>query len=367
MKFAVDSTAILIALLLIALWIFIYRKQKQSPHPHLLFSNVNAFKNTPQTGKTRFSNLPQQLFALALLSFLLALIDPHFASQEKQKLPDQLPTEGIAIYLLLDQSGSMAEKVPVKVNGEDQIASKISLLKGVTKTFIQGDPEAKLPGHQNDLLGLIAFARTAKILSPLTLDHRPILNQLDHFDNVHSPDEDGTAIGYAIFKTVNLIKATKHFANDLIKQGKPAYLIKNAIIVIVTDGFQYPSPRDKGNRLRNIDLDEASAFAKENGVKLYLINIDPNIEQPDYQPQRNQMKRITEATGGKFYILANENSLQSVYSEIDRLEKSKLPDNVTETIITTRKASFFPFFVTLGLLLLAVSIFLNTTILRQIP
>ena len=85
---------------------------------------------------------------------------------------------------------------------------------------------------------------------------------------------------------------------------------------MVTDGLQYPNPFDKGNRLRNIDLEEASAYAKDKGVKVYIVNVDPSLAtDPELEPQRNQMKRITEATGGQLFLTTNKQPLANLCSD----------------------------------------------------
>ena len=113
---------------------------------------------------------------MALFFFLLAFIDPHILIPKPlNKNPPKEPTEGIAIYLILDQSGSMEEKVEAQLpNGSTRLIPKIDMLKEVTKTFVEARP--------NDMIGFVGFARGAQVLVPLTLDHQAISNQLSKFD-----------------------------------------------------------------------------------------------------------------------------------------------------------------------------------------
>ena len=69
---------------------------------------------------------------------------------------------------------------------------------------------------------MVTFARAAHVRVPLTLDHSLILKELSNLHVVTKSDEDGTSMGYAIFKTANLIVETRHFAENLIAKGKPA-------------------------------------------------------------------------------------------------------------------------------------------------
>ncbi len=184
-------------------------------------------------------------------------------------------------------------------------------------------------------------------------------------------------MGYAIFKTANLLTATRHFAQELKEKGQPAYDIKSATIVLVTDGLQDPSPLDKGNRLRTIELDDAAAYAKSQGIRLYLINIDPQISTSQFAPHRRQMQRITELTGGQLYLLNEPQELQQIYAAIDQLEKGSIQIEGTSKTSTEAKSelmkthydrfSLSPFLIAIGLLSLFSAIILETTWLRRVP
>ena len=175
------------------------------------------------------------------------------------------------------------------------------------------------------MIGLVAFARTVQILAPLTLDHKLLLDKLGKLNVIGIEDQDGTAIGYAIYKTANLIATTRHFAEDLRGKGKPAYDIKDAVMILVTDGMQDPNPLDERNRYRWMDPEQAAAFAKEQNIHLYVVNVDPEFSKPEWEANRNQMKRAAEVTGGRFYPVNATSKLSEIYKEIDALTKSTLP------------------------------------------
>ena len=186
-----------------------------------------------------------------------------------------------------------------------------------------------------------------------------------------SADEDGTAIGYAIYKTANLLAATRHFANDLQQQGRPPYTIKSAVIIVVTDGFQDPSRLDQGNRLRTLELDDAAAYAKSQNIRLYVVNIDPALSTAQYAPQRRQLQKITTLTGGNFYLVNDNQALQDIYADIDRLEKGKITQEASiqarDQKSTFNRFSLYPFFLVLGMICLFSSLFLESSLLRRIP
>ncbi|MCE2982772.1 MAG: VWA domain-containing protein [Parachlamydia sp.] len=325
--------------------------------PRLKFSNASPL-NRPSP-KLKLSRLPLYLYRSALLLLSLAFIDPHFIQPEEslntKKTVKEIPKEGSAIYLLLDRSGSMQEEA---ASGQ----TKMDLLKKMTAQFIRE--------RTQDLMGLIAFARVPQVLAPLTLDQAALLEKLNDIHTASDPEENGTAIGYAIFKTAKLIAAARHYSQELQSHGKPTYEIKNAVMIVVTDGFQDPSRLDYGNRLRTIELDEAAAYAKSEGIHLYVINLDPRFGLADFAPHRKQMKDIAEATGGQLYLISKGDDLKQVFQTIDRLEKTPLPPQFSKAAPfekNPRGLSLYPLLMLLGGACFATALLLESTFFRLVP
>lgn len=285
--------------------------------------------------RVKSSFIPRLLWWISALFLILALLDIK-KPPPKLETPISPPSnEGQAIYLVLDQSGSME-------------GTKMNTLKTVVDGFIQGRP--------SDLLGIVAFARTANVLVPLTLDHSLLLDSLKDLKAIQDPMRNGTAIGYAIYKTAGLIAATKQFM-------KGTYDLKGSAIVLVTDGLQDPNALDNENSLRNQDIPEAAAFAKENEIHLYIINIDPTMSLDQYTAHRNQMRKAAESTGGEFYLADDSETLKEVFEAINRLEKSVIPPPPLQP----PGESTAPIFILLSLLTLFLAIFLETTLFRKVP
>lgn len=374
---AVDWFAGLIALTAVCLWVFFQRIRRRQTKPAVSFSEVDALKGMEGSWKTRYHELPFWLLSGSFFLFLLAFTNPVIKYQQiKQENPSEQksvpPIEGAAIYLLLDQSGSMAEQVVKEASPNDvSFPTKIQELRSVTKLFIEGDPTIGLQGRPNDLIGIVAFARVPQVLSPLTLDKRTLLQALDKLDVVKDHVLDGTAMGYAIYKTANIIAATKQFANQLPPDQQAAYHIRDAIIILVTDGFPSPNPEDKGQRLRNIGVEEAAQYAKKEGIHLYVITVDPTINEEELAPQRRLMERITGLTGGKYYPLDDMEKLATIYAQIDKLEKSSLPIEVEQKtgpqIHIEKKLSLYPYLIACALLMMGASILFETTKLKMAP
>lgn len=321
------------------------------PPPYFKYSDLRSFSKQPVTP---WISLPSQLYQVALIMFALAFSDPYqvLPKQKTSAKPIQaIPKEGIAIFIVLDQSGSMSQP---SLHGA---TSKIELSKAVTEQFIQK--------RTSDLIGLVAFARVPQVLVPLTFDKATLEEELKKINVVKSRQDDGTGLGYAIFKTAHLIAATRQFAQEIEEGVRPAYDIKNTIMIVVTDGFQDPNPLDKGNRLRTIELEEAADYAKSQGIKLYIVNVDPRFNQREFSPHRRLMETITQETGGEFFIVNDKQELDHIFATIDQLEKGKIP--VLQQTEIPRHRSFAPFFIALGLLCFMSAFFLSSTLLRQVP
>ena len=372
----VDYIAVFLLAIGIPLFVLLWRRRKKFVEPHLYFPDVTALKS--RCGKTKWANLPYALYFSALIFFSIAFINPRlfFEKHPNSGPHSSPPKEGIAIYLILDQSGSMKEQVVMQSGPKGlYMTTKIDLLKDVSKKFIDGDPSIGLTGRPNDLIGLVYFARAARVVVPLTFDHRVLLRQLDDFKEVGDKDQDGTSIGYAIYKTANMIVATKHYAEELAakrdSKEAPSYSIKNSVMILITDGLQDPNPLDKGKRFRNIDVPEAAAYANENEIRLYIINVEPKMNEESFAPYQHIMQKAAQLTGGQFYMVDMTSGLEQIYSQIDHLEKSHLEQSAIVDVEKRpdlfHRASLAPYLASIGLLCFLVGVILETLILRRIP
>lgn len=297
-----------------------------------------------------------RLVALALL--VVALARPQ---QGLEQVEDS--HQGIAIEMLVDRSPSM--EAPLVF--ERQQMNRLEAVKRVFQAFVLGDGK-DLKGRENDLVGMIAFARYAETVCPLTLAHEA-LPQFLQTVRLAQPrsDEDGTAIGDAIA----LGAARLHTAEEtLAKQAadrKERFEIKSKIMILLTDGRQTAGKREP---------QEAAEMAKQWGIKIYTILIGTQ-EQPaggggfgqlfqmalgrgDTDPET--LKAVAEISGGKFYEARDGRSLTAVYQEIDRLERSEFHP----LRFMDYRELFAPLAFT-GLLILVAEAVLHCTVFRRLP
>lgn len=338
-----DYSALIGLAIVLALLYRFFSFSKQSPA--LLFPTLKNFRFRKQTFLEKFSKVPTWLFLTGLGSLCIALLDPHVATEESDSgLP---PHEGLAFYLVLDRSGSMATVL-------DRSSSRFSRLQEAATNLISKFPK--------DLIGVMAFARAAEVISPLTLDHKLLNKKIDKLDVVKDTSQDGTSIGYAIYKTAHLIAASKAFTeND--EEGDSPYKILSAFMIVITDGLQDPSLLDKGNRLRSMELEEAAGYAKEKGIKIYIVNIEPRFKEEQFAPNRREMERITQLTGGELIFAQKLDDLQQILLKIPEKEKNRIYD--AGAAIKTSRISFYPYFVFFSLLMLGSYMALSHTLWRK--
>jgi len=252
----------------------------------------------------------------------------------------EVTANGIDIVLGLDVSGSM-QALDFLI--DNQRVNRIEVVKSVVSKFIDERP--------NDRIGLIAFAGAPYLVSPITLDHDWLQQNLERV-NVGAGD-DGTAIGSAIAASVNRLRTTK---------------AKSKVVILLTDGM---------NNTGKISPLAAAEAARALGMKVYTIGVGVRGKAPI--PVRDEagnmhiimakvdvdektLQTIADETGGKFYRATDTDSLRNIYSEINRLET---------TAQTVQKFEhydeLYPWALVPALALLALGALLQQTRFRRLP
>lgn len=274
------------------------------------------------------------LRALAVTSLILACARPQAG-----RTVTEVSHSGVDIFLAVDTSGSM-RALDLKLDGKP--STRLAVVKKAAAEFIRRRPA--------DRLGLIAFGESAIVQCPLTLDH-DLLQELLAEANFGMAG-DGTAVGDAVGIGVRHMK-------DL-----PA---KSRILVLMTDG---------ANNAGVIEPERAAEIAKTYGVKVYTIGVGIEGEAPFlvdtgfgqqvvYQKtdlDEPSLKQIAEKTGAKFFRAQDTQTLEEIYAEIDRLEKTERKQKEFD-----RYDERFLLFAVLGLALLLAELGLAHTLLRGVP
>jgi Ca-activated chloride channel homolog len=239
------------------------------------------------------------LRALAALPWIaLALAIVALARPQEGLRLSETETRGVDIMLVIDISPSMAAE-------DFQPDNRLAVAKATARDFIRQRP--------HDRVGLVGFAATAFSQSPLTLDHDALLELLSGLD--FGLAEDGTAIGMGLATAV---------------QGLRSSRTPSKVIVLLTDGE---------NNRGAIDPLTGADLAKAYGIKVYTVLVGRGgvVPVPVDDPmlgRRTQLVRmdvdegtlreIAKRTNGRFYRATDTATLQSIYSQIDHLERAPI-------------------------------------------
>lgn len=345
------ALAILPALAL-AMWL--RGKAGRSAAP-MLYSAEPFAAAGPAGWRSGLAWLPGALRIAALGLVIIAIARPQEISGRTKTR-----TEGIAMQLVVDRSGSMKE--PMRLGGER--VSRLEAVKRVATDFVAGDGE-ELRGREGDLIGMVAFARFADTICPLVQDHGTLLELLDGVEIARARSEDGTAIGEAVALAASRLRnaelEVERRADARGEDRDDGFRIKSKAIVLLTDGE---------NNRGEIDPFSAAQLAADWNIRIYAIGIG-SPRTVNFGGMRTRvgsgvdertLRRMAENTGGRFWLAGDAEALRDVYRQIDALEKTEI-----ETTRSTNTESRFAGFAALALMLVGLEVALSTLVLRRLP
>lgn len=237
-----------------------------------------------------------RLAALGLL--VVALARPQLGYTWEESL-----TEGIDIQVALDVSGSMAAE-------DFQPEDRLTVAKRVVADFVDG--------RTGDRIGLTEFAGSATTRAPLTTDRRMLQLLIGSLEL--NRRMDGTAIGVALANAAARLKGSE---------------AESRVVVLVTDGV---------NNTGAIDPLSAAAVCDGLGIRVYTVGVGTRGEvtipvqrrdpvtgrlrthrvRMQNQLDEELLQRIAERTGGAYFRATDSRSLERIFEEIDRLEKTTI-------------------------------------------
>lgn len=322
----------------------------------VIFSSVSDVKKSGRSVRQAFSFLPGLFRILALVLLVTALARPQSGMEQIREI-----SNGIAIEMVIDRSGSMG----TEMNYGGKTMNRLDVVKRVFSDFVLGDGK-ELSGRNNDLVGMIAFARYPDTICPLTLAHGAFPAFLKTIKLVKTREEDGTAIGDAIALAAARLKKVDETIARQREKGEKAYHIKSRVIILLSDG--------ENNYGRRSPL-EAAEIASEWGIKIYAIAIGggettTSIKTPfgvykmpvGSRVNTDELEAIAEKTGGFFRQAEDAGALKEIYREIDKLERSEI-----ESVRFMDYKEMFHWPLLAGLFLIGVEILLTSTVFRKIP
>lgn len=320
---------LLFLLLLIPLMILYHRYYNQKKATNIIYSDISQFSNARKTLKLRIRKLPDYIRILAVTLIIIAIARPQLNMSKDEK-----SIEGIDIVLALDVSTSML--------AEDFKPNRLESAKNVAKEFIEN--------RKSDNIGIVVFAGEAYTKCPSTIDHKVLLDLLSSTES--GQIDDGTAIGDGLATAINRVKDTK---------------TKSKVIILITDGV---------NNMGAIDPITAASIAKEYNIRIYTIGIGKkgHAPYPYYTPFGKQyqnvevkideelLKEVALITGGKYFRSTKNSSLEEIFKEIDKMEKTKI-----DVSLYKQTKDVGGTFILLALILLVLEMILRKTYLRTNP
>ena len=340
------------AFLLLLLPCIVYAWRRRFKHGALLFSSLSVAKEAGQSWKVRLSCLPLVFESLAFLLLVIALARPQAGNEKIQNI-----SQGVAIEMLLDRSTSMS----LFMNAGNAPQQRFELAKKVFNDFVFGS-SSSMEGRKEDLVGLVAFARYADTICPLTLSHdvlRPFLNTVKMAE---IQEEDGTAIGDALALAAARLQTVEENLRQQSIKAKDDYKIRSKVVILLTDGE---------NNCGRKTVAQAGEMLVKWGIRLYVVTITGEAYQQygnrlrrvmTRPPDLSELNNIAESTGGFCKKAWDAKSLRELYEEIDKLEKSQ----VESTSYIDYKELCQPFMLA-AFLCLALAMFLSSTIFRRLP
>jgi Ca-activated chloride channel family protein len=250
--------------------------------------------------------------------------------------------EGFEQYLLKENDIVMAMDVSGSMLARDLKPDRLTAAKNVASDFVQGRP--------GDRMGLVIFSGETFTQVPLTTDHGVMLNMLGEMKN--GLIDDGTAIGDGLATAVSRLKDSEAISK---------------VVILLTDGM---------NNAGSVDPYTAAEIAKLYGIRVYTIGVGTYgtapmpfqtpfggtvIQQVKVEIDEKLLTTITNSTGGKYFRATSNQKLDEIYSEIDKLERSKI--EVTE--FRRLHEEFYPL-VAWALALLLLEFLLRKTIFKTL-
>ena len=282
---------LLLVLPVAALWYYIKRWRQV---PTLKISSLQGFKKPSLLSKIK--PLTFLLRLLAISAVIVAMARP----QTEDISTRTKTTKGIDIVMAIDVSSSMLAR--------DLKPNRLAALKQVASEFIRKRP--------SDRIGLVVYAGESYTKTPITSDKSIVLSALK--DITYGQLNDGTAIGMGLATSVNRLKESKAISK---------------VIILLTDGV---------NNAGFIEPQTAADLALEYNIKTYTIglgtngnalspvgyNADGTFRYGMRQVEIDEalLEEIAEATGGKFFRATDNEKLEAIYDEINKLEKTEIEE-----------------------------------------
>lgn len=265
---------LLLVAALVAAYLFLQRRR---PQYAVRFTNLELLASVAPKRPGWRRHVPAAAMALALAGLVLGLARP--ARDER------VPKEAATVMLVVDVSASM--------QATDVAPDRLRAATDAALSFVDDLPDRLR-------LGLVAFDRTPRVLSPPTTDHASVLAGIRSLST-----GPGTAAGDAIFVALDAITSAGGAGTTDGKQ--------TAAIVLLSDGVTTVGSPVQDAALAAVEQGvpvTTIAFGTEEGTVEFAGRVIPVPADPA------AMTDLAETTGGAFFAAASGEELEGVYEDI---------------------------------------------------
>jgi len=295
------------------------------------FGKWDTVSSLTETHSHIREKIKHSLLLCVMVLIVLALAQPQWGDIKKE-----VKRKGVEIIFLIDTSLSML--------AEDVKPSRIGKAKLIMRSFLR-----ELKG---DRIGIVSFAGSGFIQSPLTLDYDAFLLFANSIQVGYIP-HSGTSLSEAI--------------NTAVK-GYPESKQKHHVIILLSDGEHLEG-----------DLDESIKKARESNVRIYTIGIGTIDGEPiplrseggkvsgykkDIHGQvvitklnESLLREISDQTGGLYFsVNTGGKEVEWIYQHMQNIEKKEFKQR-----LITEREDHYQVFLALALILLIIEMLLGET------
>jgi Ca-activated chloride channel family protein len=232
---------------------------------------------------------------------VLALVIAGLAGPYEESRFELIDDEGVDVMLVLDVSLSML--------AEDLPPNRLEALRRIASDFV-----SRAGGNR---IGIVIFAKDSYVQTPLTTDHRSLLDLLDSV-TVYTLDQaksGGTSVGDALLVAVERL-------------GRSRVEGRDQTVILITDGESNTG----------IEPELAARYLREQGIRFHAIGVggtepvavtfegEPVGTAGDYLAvlDDRRLRRVAELAGGRFYRATDVGILEEIFAELSRLESAPL-------------------------------------------
>ncbi len=275
--------------------------------------------------------LARVAFWVGVAALIVAAAGPVTLSRERVHL---LP--GADVMIVLDESPSMS----ARDYGEE---SRFESALQVIRDFVAG--------RENDAIGLVTFSDRAALRVPLTTEYAFLHRSIDGLRVMTLGD--ATAIGMGI-----------GVASLHMRQSSGA----SRAMILMTDGE---------NNAGEILPETAAEIAAELGIRIYTVGMgragdtvleftNPETGETSRGIYRGRfdealLRRVAQATGGRYFAASEQAALASIFAEIDGLERAE----TRSRIVVHRRPRHAPLLL-VAMILILIEVVLRRVLLREV-